>query len=113
MKNFIVFVLACVALTFFVTANTQPVPLHFFTLTKDVPLSFILIFPISITLLIFALYNLMQRRKASIIIHELEDSLEGEQKKVLEIVKRTHELEIENRKLKIRLGHTDFDEDSL
>lgn len=102
-------------LTFLVTNNTESVTLHFFTLTKNVPLPFILIFPIGITLLFFAFYSLRQRSKANVIICELEDSLESEQEKVLEIAKRTHELEIENRKLKIRLGDTDtdFDEDSL
>lgn len=113
MKIFIAIVLVIMGLTFFVTSNTEPVPLHLFTLTKNVPLSYILIFPIGITLFVFALYHLIQRRKASIIIRELEDSLESEQKKVLEIVRRTHELEIENQKLKIRLGGTAFDEDSL
>lgn len=113
MKNFIVIVLIVMGLTFFVTTNNQPVPLHFFSLTKDVPLSFILIFPIGITLLFFAFSYLIQRRKASIIIRDLEDNLESEQKKILEIAKHNHELEIENQKLKIRLGHTDFDEDSL
>lgn len=113
MKNLIVIVLVITGFTFFVTSNTASVPLHFFTLTKNVPLSFILVIPISITLLVFALYNLIQRSKTSIIIRELEDSLESEQKKVLEVAKRVHELELENRKLKIRLGHTDFDEDSL
>ncbi len=100
-------------LTFFVTSNTAPVPLHFFTLTKDIPLSYILVFPIGITLLLFSFYHLLQRRKTYSIIRDLEDDIESEQKKVLEIVKRTHELELENQKLKIRLGGTSFDDDSL
>ena len=100
-------------LTFFVTSNTAPVPLHFFTLTKDIPLSYILVFPIGITLFLFSFYHLLQRRKTYSIIRDLEDDLENEQKKVLEIVKRTHELELENQKLKIRLGGTSFDDDSL
>jgi hypothetical protein len=113
MKNFILIVIIIMGLTFFVTSNTDPVPLHIFTLTKNVPLSFILVFPAGITLVIFGFYYLAERRRASIVIRDLEDNLESEQEKILEIVKRTHELEIENQKLKIRLGHTDFDEDSL
>ncbi|MFZ2187139.1 MAG: LapA family protein [Candidatus Moraniibacteriota bacterium] len=113
MKIFIVIVLVIMGLTFFVTSNTGPVPLHFFTLTREVPLSFILVFPIGIALLVFAIYHVRQRSKANFIIRDLEDSLESEQEKVLEIVKRTHELEIENQKLKIRLGGTTFDDDSL
>lgn len=115
MKMFIVIVLVVMGLTFIVTTNTDPVPLHFFSLTKSVPLPFILIFPIGIALLFFALYHWRQMSKVNLIIRELEDSLESEQEKVLGIAKRTHELELENRKLKIRLGDTDtdFDEDSL
>jgi len=113
MKNFILLVVIVMGITFFVTSNTEPVSLHIFMFTKNVPLSFILVFPIGITLVLFGFYHLIQRRKASIIIHDLEDNLESEQKKILEIAKHNHELEIENQKLKIRLGHTDFDEDSL
>lgn len=113
MKIFIVLLIVVIGLTFFVTSNTASVPLHFFTLTRDIPLSYILVFPISITLLLFSFYHLLQRRKTYSIIRDLEDDLENEQKKVLEIVKRTHELELENQKLKIRLGGTTFDDDSL
>lgn len=113
MKIFIILLVTVTGLTFFVTSNTASVPLHFFTLTKDIPLSYILVFPVSITLLFFSLYHLLQQRKASSVIRDLEDDIESEQKKVLEIVKRTHELELENQKLKIRLGGTTFDDDSL
>jgi citrate lyase beta subunit len=52
--------------------------------------------------------------KAAVVIRDLEDSVERAQKKVLEVTKRTHELEIENRKFKIRLGdQLDTDERSL
>jgi hypothetical protein len=67
MKIFIVIVLVAMGLTFIVTTNTDPVPLHFFTLTKNVPLPFILIFPIGIALLVFALYHWRQMSKANLI----------------------------------------------
>lgn len=113
MKIFIVLLVVVMGLTFFVTSNTEPVSLHFFTWTKDIPLSYILVFPIGVALLFSALFHLIQRSKTHFIIRDLEDNLENEQKKVLEIVKRTHELELENQKLKIRLGGTTFDDDSL
>ncbi|MFZ2299820.1 MAG: LapA family protein [Candidatus Moraniibacteriota bacterium] len=113
MKMFIVVVLVVMGLTFLVTTNTEPVPLHFFTITKNVPLSFILIFPIGIALLFFSFYHLRQRSKANLIIRELEDSLENEQKKIIEIAKRNHELELENQKLKVNSGNIALDEDSL
>ena len=51
--------------------------------------------------------------KATVVIRELENDLQSEQEKVIETTKRTHELELENRKLKIRLGDIDKDEDSI
>ncbi len=113
MKTFIVIILASIALIFLTVSNTTLVPLHFFHLTVNVPLPFVLSFPTGIALLCFALYHMRQMHKATLVIRELEDDLQHEQEKVLEIVRRTHALEIENRKLKIRLGDTDFDDDSL
>lgn len=115
MKMFIALLLVIMALTFFVTANTEPVPLHFFALTKSVPLSLILVFPVGVALFLFALYHLRQSGKADFIIRALENDLQSEQEKVIEITKRAHELELENQKLKIRLGESDagIDEDSL
>lgn len=113
MKLFIVIVVIVMGLTFFVTSNTTPVPLRIFVWTKDVPLSYVMVFPLTFALLLFASYHLVQRRKANIVIRDLEDNLESEQEKMIELAKRTHELEIENQKLKIRLGGTAFDDDSL
>lgn len=113
MKTFVVFVLVCIALTFLVVTNTTGVPLHFYSFTMSFPLPFILVFPTGIALLCFAFFYERQRGKTTIIIHGLEDDLQNEQIKIMEIIKHTHELEIENEKLKIRLGDTDVDEDSL
>lgn len=113
MKTFVIFVLLCMGLTFFVITNADSVALHFFNLRGLVPLPFILIFPTGIALLLFALYHWRQMSKSSFIIRELENDLESEQKKVLEVLTRTHELELENRKFKIRLGDEAVDDDSL
>lgn len=113
MKLFVVIVLLSMMLTFFVITNADPVPLHFFEWNGSVPLPFILVFPTGIALLLFSLYHWRQMSKSSTIIRELENELEVEQKKVLDVLTRTHELELENRKKSIRLGETQIDEDSL
>jgi hypothetical protein len=115
MKTFVTIVLICIVLTFLVVTNAAMVPLRFYSLSMNVALPFILVFPTGIALLAFAFFHELQMGKATTIIHGLEDDLQHEQDKVLEIVRRTHELELENRKLKIRLGDAgaDTDEDSM
>jgi hypothetical protein len=115
MKTFVTIVLTCIVLTFLVVTNTVMVPIHFYSLSMNVALPFILVFPTGVALLAFAFFHELRMGKATTIIHGLEDDLQHEQDKVLDIVRRTHELELENRKLKIRLGDTDADtdEDSL
>ena len=113
MKTFIAIILASMALVFLVVTNTTLVPLHFYSLTMDFPLPFILMFPTGIALLCFAFFHERRMSKTTAIIHGLEDDFQSEQSKVLEMAKRAHELELENKKLKIRLGDTDGDEDSL
>lgn len=115
MKIFITLVLVSMGLTFFVITNAAPVPLHFFTFSKEVPLPFILVFPTGTVLILFSLFHIRQMSKVGSVIRGLEDDIESEQMKVLEIIKRTHELDLANRKMEIRLGTntSDFDEDSL
>lgn len=88
-------------------------PLHFDSYTVKIPLPFILIFPTGIALLCFAFYHEHRMKKSTIVIRELENDLQSEQEKGIEIVRRTHELELENQKLKIRLGDVDKDDDSI
>jgi uncharacterized integral membrane protein len=113
MKAFIASVIVFMGLTLFITSNSVSVPLHFLSWTRNVPLAYVLIFPIGITLILAAFYNMLLHRKSNIVIRDLEDNLQSEQEKTIAAVKRAHELEIENQKLKIRHGETDVDEDSL
>jgi len=114
MKNFVVAVVLVLIFTLFAVANTTAVPIEFVTLSFKVPLSLALIVPIGITLLIFSLFHLRKMGKTELIIRDLEENVESSQKQVVEITKRTHELELENRKFKIRLGEeTEKDDTSL
>ncbi len=113
MKTLIAVVLASMILTFLVVTNTTMVPLYFYSYTLSFPLPFILVFPTGIALLCFAFYYERQMDKATVIIRTLENDLHSEQEKVIEVTRRTHELELENRKLKIRVGDVDVDTDSL
>ena len=114
MKSFVVMVVVSLFFVLFAEMNRTVVPIAFGTFSFNAPVSLVTIIPVGLTLLLFALYHLGKMRKAELVIRDLEDNVESAQKQVLEITKRTHELEIENRKYKIRLGEeTDVDEQSL
>lgn len=110
MKIFVSMVIVVLVFTLFVAENMAAVPMKLMTFSVAVPLSLAIVMPLGIALLFFALFHFGTARKADMIIRDLEDNVENAQKQMLEATKRTHELEIENRKLKIRLGE-DSDSD--
>lgn len=114
MKAFVSMVIVVLVLTLFAVENTTPVSMKLATFSVAVPLSLAIIMPLGIALLLFALFHFGTMHKADLMIRDLEDSVDSAQKQALEATKRTHELEIENRKQKIRLGEeTDLDDRSL
>ena len=107
-------VIAVLFFTLFTVENTATVPMKLMTFLIDVPLSLAIVMPLGLALLFFSLFHFGTMGKVDIVIRDLEDNVENAQKQLLTATKRTHELEIENRKLKIRLGdETDTDEQSL
>lgn len=107
-------VIVVLIFTLFAIENTAMVPMKLMTFVVEVPLVLALIMPLGIALLLFSLFHFGTMRKAELVIHDLEDNVENSQKQLLEVTKRTHVLEIENRKLKIRLGEdTEGDDLSL
>lgn len=107
-------VVVVLVFTLFAVENTAAVSMKLMTFSIDVPLSIAIVMPLGLALLFFALFHFGTTGKAAIVIRDLEDNVENAQKQMLELTKRTHELEIENRKQKIRLGEeTDADDRSL
>ncbi len=114
MKTFVGLVVAILFLTLFTVENTTPVAFKFMSFAVDIPLSLAIVIPLGVALLIFALFHFGTLEKAEVVIRDLENNVERAQKELVAATKRKHELEIENRKLKIRLGdETDTDEHSL
>jgi uncharacterized membrane protein YciS (DUF1049 family) len=114
MKIFVFMTVLILFFAFFTVQNTLlvPVKLGDFSITTPLPLAIIV--PISVAMLLFAFFHLGLMRKASLVIRDLEDNVENSQNQILEITKQAHALEIENRKLKIRLGEeSDVDDRSL
>lgn len=107
-------VIVVLVFTLFAIENTATVPMKLVTFLVQVPLALAIVMPLGVALLFFALFHFGTMGKADMVIRDLEDNVENAQKQLLTATKRTHELEIENRKLKIRLGEDeDSDERSL
>ena len=114
MKIFTFMIALLLFFSFFIVQNTVVVPVKIGEYIFSTPLPLAIIVPLSVAMLLFAFFHLGLMRKANLIIRDLEDTVEQDQNQVLEITKQAHALEIENRKLKIRLGEeTDIDERSL
>lgn len=114
MKIFVSMVIVVLLFTLFAIENTATVPMRLMTFLVEVPLAIAIIMPLGIALLFFSLFHFGTMNRAELVIHDLEDNVENAQKQLLEVTKRAHELEIENRKLKIRLGEdTEVDDLSL
>jgi uncharacterized integral membrane protein len=106
MKMFIFMITLILFFAFFTVQNTMVVPVKIADISINTP--------ISVAMLLFACFHLGLMSKASLVIRDLEDNVEKDQNQILEITKQAHALEIENRKLKIRLGEeSDVDERSL
>ena len=112
MKIFISAIVLILFFTFFAVSNTMMVPIKFPPLVLSVPLSLALILPTGIVLLLFAFFHVRMTSKMTIVIRNLEDTVEQTQKEIVAITKKRHELEIENRKMKIRLGDVSDEDDA-
>jgi len=114
MKTFISMVMVVLIFTLFAVENTAPVSMRLMTFLVEVPLALAIIMPLGLALLFFGLFHFGSMNKADMVIRDMGDNVENAQQQLLSMTKRAHELEIENRKLKIRLGEeTDSDERSL
>jgi|GEM_PF-2179072 len=114
MKSFVGVVVLVLGLTLFAASNTMTIPFRAGSFSAEVPLSLALIFPVGVALLSFALFHLRKMNKVDLVIRNLEDALEEAQKQLVAMTKRVHELEIENKKMKIRVGEPeDIDDNSL
>lgn len=112
MKTVLLLILA-ILIAFFATANASSTPINFGSYTLSIPLSLALILPLGTGLLILTvIYSAKARRLQSVIKHN-NNEISELQSNIVELNKKTHQLEIENNKLKMKLGGKPFDDESL
>ena len=97
----------------FATQNTSVVEVnfgHFYI--PDIPIYLVVLIPLVIGLFAAFLIYITKDISAEIITTKLEKEAKVAKAENTELVKRVHKLELENTKLKAKLGE-DFDEDSI
>lgn len=113
MKIFILLIILVILISFFATANSAPTLIHFGSYTLNAPLSLALILPLSIGLLLFTVIYLAKARRLRSVIKNNNDEIAELQNTLTQTNKKVHQLEIENNKLKTRLGDKPFDNESI
>ncbi len=99
---------------YFATLNTAASSISFGVYTfEQVPLYLIVIASFAIGVLFSSIFYMLQSVSARLILGKKGKELESEKKEVAELMKRVHQLELENTKLKAKHGDIEEDEDSL
>ena len=113
MLRFVFLIIFTIILVVFATTNAAPVSIQIAGSYLEVPLTYIIFLPVGIALLTFAAFYLLKSRNLKVMIHTIENEKESVQSDVTKLTKKNHELEIENKKLKTRLGIKANDDESL
>ncbi len=102
-----------VAFAIFSTQNTAPIEVSLiFLKLPAVPLYLIVLVPLLVGLLASFLIHMFSEIASSITIDENKREIKGTKQENAELLKRVHKLELENTKLKAKLGE-EFDEDGF
>ena len=113
MATLVVTVALGLAFAIFATQNTAPVSVNLiFLQIPEVPLFLIVLIPLLLGLLASFLIHILSEISSSITIDEHEREIKGTKQENAELAKRVHKLELENTKLKAKLGE-DFDDESF
>ncbi len=113
MATLVVTVALGVAFAIFATQNTDSVAvdLIFFKI-PSAPLFLVVLIPLLVGLLASFIIHALSEITSSIKIDENEREIKGTKQENAELAKRVHKLELENTKLKAKLGE-EFDEESF
>jgi uncharacterized integral membrane protein len=113
MATLLVTVALGVAFAIFSTQNTEPVSVNLvFMQIPAVPLFLVVLIPLLVGLLTSFLIHSISSIASSIAMDEHEREIKGTKEENAELAKRVHKLELENTKLKAKLGE-EFDEESF
>lgn len=95
---------------YFATLNTTPVSLDFgIQVLKNIPMYVVVISSFGIGVILASLFYNVKFFAVRMLVHKKEAEYEESQKAVAENLRKAHQLELENAKLKARKGVKDVD----
>ena len=114
MATMILVVVFGIIFSYFATINTGLVDINFGQSTiSSLPLYAVILFSISLGVLISFLIHIIQLMGSNWNINSKEKNLDDARREIAELTKKNHKLEIDNTKLRSKLGEEDFDDDSI
>lgn len=107
-------VLFASAVAYFATQNTRPIEIHIANYSfTGLPLYFIVLVSLLVGLLFSWLITFIQSISSTFTLHDRENALRETKRSNAELLKRVHQLELENTRLKAKTGKEETDEKSL
>jgi len=107
----ILFVLIGVVFAYFATLNTFPTPVNLGGyIVPDIPLYVIIIFAFAIGLFTGGLFSVVKQLLNQRKLHKQNSQLSKIKQDTVSLMKEIHQLEVENAKLKTKLGEDDADD---
>lgn len=102
-------------IAYFSAQNTQPVSIYIggYEVYTYIPLYVVIIVSLVAGILIAWLISLLGTISSKITIHGKEHTIREDNKRIAELTKKVHQLELENARLKKQEGKEEVDEDSL
>lgn len=114
MEVIILAVLVGLGIAYFATQNTSQISLYLGPLiTPAIPLYFVVIGTLLLGLLLAWVFSLVNSLSSKITLHGKENQIKEDEKNITELTKEVHQLQLENARLKERLGEGDTDDKSL
>lgn len=114
MEIIILTVLLGLGLAFFATQNGGLISLYFGSLViPNTPIYLVAIAALLLGLLIAWLFYLLRSFSSSLLLHTKENKLKDANRTIAQLTKSIHQLEIDNARLKEKLGEEAFDDKSL
>lgn len=99
---------------YFATLNTSVASVSFGAYTLDrIPMYFIILLSLGIGLVVSSLFYIFQSLSARLTVRKKDKELEEAKKELAEQMKKIHQLELENTKLKSKNGEEPEDENSI
>ncbi len=114
METIILAVVVGLGIGYFATQNTTLISLYFGPYAfPNIPLYFVVVGAVLLGLLLAWVFSLVNSFSSKITLHGKENQIKENKRTIAELTKEVHQLELDDARLKERLGETDSNDKSL